>query len=513
MNYSNFSKCFKLMTLFIVLLTVNYSCTDLVEPQYSEVGQATADQIEQSLADPEKTVLGAYNKLGGFGGHGSIWSMLEISTDEMMIPQRGGDWYDGGYWLRTHRHEIGSDIPGLDGTWGMLYGTIAVCNRGIAKAPILFPAKSTAVVAELKALRALCYFYLCDMFGNVPLIKTSPGVLEEAVTKPRAEIYAFVESELNAAAPALSKNATYGRINYFAAKALLAKLYLNSQVYVGKPELDKCLAACDEVISSGKYSLESNYFDNFDATNDDSKENIYVIPFDQVKRQGFNLPQMTLHYASQATFKLRDQPWNGYCSLAEFYNSYDANDKRKANLIAGQQFAPDGVTKIEDPSAESNDPDGKPLNYTPEINEHFPNALRQAGVRVGKFKFKEGATPDLDNDFPILRYGDIVLMKAEVLWRKSAADATALQLVNSIRTRAGATALTALTDVNFLAERGREMFAEGWRRNDMIRFGKYFKKYDKFKSADGEAACKSLFPIPKGQLNSNTNLKQNECYN
>ena len=93
---------------------------------------------------------------------------------------------------------------------------------------------------------------------------------------------------------------------------------------------------------------------------------------------------MTLHYASQKTFKLRDQPWNGYCSLAEFYNSYDANDKRKANLIAGQQFEADGVTKIIDDGAETADPDGKPLNYTPEVNELFPNALRQAGARVGK---------------------------------------------------------------------------------------------------------------------------------
>ena len=495
------------------LMTASNACTDLKEEQYSEVGQATADEIEKNLADPEKIVLGAYNKLGGFGNHGGIFSMQEISSDEMIIPQRGGDWYDGGYWLRTHQHQFGSDIPGLDGTFSMLYGCIAVCNRYIGKGPVLIPSKSTEIVAELRALRALCYFYLCDMFGNVPLIKSFPGVLEEAVTKPRLEIYNFVESELNAATVGLSKNATYGRINYWAAKSILAKLYLNAQVYKGAAELDKCIAACDEIINSGKYSIEPDYFSNFNPTNNNSKENILVVPYDEVKRQGFNLPQMTLHYASQKTFKLRDQPWNGYCSLAEFYNSYDANDKRKANLIAGQQFEADGVTKIIDDGAETADPDGKPLNYTPEVNELFPNALRQAGARVGKYKFKEGATPNLDNDFPLFRLGDIILSKAEALWRKNAADATALLLVNQIRTRAGATPFTSLNTDNFLAERGREMFAESWRRNDMIRFGKFFKKYDKFKTLDGEAACKGLFPIPKGQINSNSQLKQNECYN
>ena len=504
----------KVLAIGFFLMTAGNACTDLNEGQYSEVSQTTADDIEKSLADPEKIVLGAYNKLGNaFGGHGGIFSMQEVSSDEMIIPQRGGDWYDGGYWLRTQQHAFGSDIPGLDGSWSTLYGCISVCNRYISKAPLLIPTKATEISSELRALRAMCYFYLCDMFGNVPLIKSYPGVLVEAATKPRAEIYAFVESELNAATPALSKNASYGRINYWAAKAILAKLYLNAQVYKGAPELDKCLAACDEIISSGKYAIESDYYANFNATNDASKENILVVPYDEVKRGGFQLSQMTLHYASQKTFKLRDQPWNGYCSLAEFYNSYDATDKRKANLIVGQQFEPDGVTKIVDDGAESNDPDGKPLNYTPEVNELFPNCLRQAGARVGKYKFKIGATPDLDNDFPLFRLGDIVLSKAEALWRKNAADATALTLVNSIRTRAGATALASLTADNLLAERGRELFAESWRRNDMIRFGKFFKKYDKFKTVDGEAACKGLFPIPKGQINSNTQLKQNECYN
>lgn len=504
---------FKVLTLGLGLMMAGYACTDLTEDQFSEVGQEEADEIEKGLADPQKLVLSAYNKIGGFGGHGGIFSMQEISSDEMMIPQRGGDWYDGGYWLRTHRHEFGSDIEGLNNTWNMLYGCIAVCNRSIYKAPILIPSQGEAIAAELRALRALCYFYLCDMFGNVPIIKSYPGNLEEAATKSRAEVFAFVESELNAVTPSLARTKTYGRINYYAAKAILAKLYLNAQVYTGTAKWAECVTACNDVLTGSPYSMEADYYTNFKTNNDVSNENLLVIPYNRTTRTGFNLPQMTLHYASQATYNLRDQPWNGYCSLAEFYNSYDNTDKRKKNFVAGPQFGADGVTPIEDPSAENSDPDGKPLNYTPQINEHFPNCLRQAGVRIGKFEFASGATPDLDNDYPLFRLGDIILTKAEALWRQNNASVEALTLVNQIRTRAGVTPFASLTADNLLAERGREMFAESWRRNDMIRFGKFFKRYDQFKLLDNEAACKGLFPIPKPQLNSNVALKQNECYN
>ncbi len=225
---------------------------------------------------------------------------------------------------------------------------------------------------------------------------------------------------------------------------------------------------------------------------------------------------MTLHYVSQETFSLREQPWNGYCSLAEFYNSYDNTDKRKGvsgnqkirgNFLAGQQFKADGVTPGVDGSAD--DADGPNVFFTPEINAHFPNCQRQAGVRVGKFEFPQGSTTSLSTDFQIFRYADILLVKAEALWRKSAGDATALALVNQIRARAGQPAFASLTADNLLAERGREMFFEAWRRSDLIRFGKY-NEARQWKPASAD--CKQLWPIPRQQIDANKNLKQNPCY-
>jgi len=221
------------------------------------------------------------------------------------------------------------------------------------------------------------------------------------------------------------------------------------------------------------------------------------------------LPQMTLHYESQATYNLQQQPWNGYASLEEFYNSFDASDARRNSFIVGPQFSSSGV-RLKDNSAEATDPDGQDLTYTPEINQLFPNSLRQAGARVGKFEFALSSSPNLSNDFPIYRYSDVLLTRAEALWRLSAGSAEALSLVNQVRARSwSGNPLASLTSDALLAERGREMFAEGWRRSDMIRFGKY---NDAWWEKPVSVASKNLFPIPQGQIQINPSLVQNPGY-
>ena len=225
---------------------------------------------------------------------------------------------------------------------------------------------------------------------------------------------------------------------------------------------------------------------------------------------------MTLHYSSQETFNLTFQPWNGYCTLQEFYNSYDDNDRRKgeygnqqvrSNFHAGPQFKSDGVTPLIDSGFD--DPDGEHIVFTPEINEHSPGCYRQAGARVGKYQFSLGSTNNLNNDFPIFRFADILLAKAEALWNMNSGDADALALVNQVRQRAGADAFTELTADNLLAERGREMFYEGWRRSDLIRFGQWTAEWD-FKPASGDHT--TLMPIPANQIAANPNLQQNPGY-
>ena len=235
---------------------------------------------------------------------------------------------------------------------------------------------------------------------------------------------------------------------------------------------------------------------------------MFTLPYDANNGGGFNLAQMTLHYESQKTFDLVDQPWNGYAALEEFYNSYDDADLRKDNFIAGPQFASDGVTRLSDEAGYDGDPDGVEVDFTPSINELEPNAFRQAGARIGKFEFAIGAQPNLDNDFPIFRYADVILMKAEVRLRRGDA-AGGLAFVNQVRSRAGVPAYTELTLDNLLAERGRELFAEGWRRSDLIRFNRFNAPWWE---KPASAPTRNRFPIPLNQRQSNPNLTQNPGY-
>lgn len=507
----------KFLAVAILVAGVNQSCTDLEEKLFDQVTPDNYFKTNEELI----TGLGsAYTALYSIGNHGGFMSSNEVSSDEIMIPQRGQDWFDGGVWLRQHRHEWTVEEPHLNGSWTTLYGGINTCNRLIAQFQELGNPVTEPFIGELKVLRALWYYWALDMFGNIPL-STDFKDTSLPATSSREQVFNFIVNELRTEVPKLSKAVdatTYGRMNFYAGQALLAKLYLNAEVFTGKPQWAQAAAACDEIINSGAYSLEGNYFNNFNVNNGGSREAILAVPYDEIFARGFNLSQMTLHYGSQDTWNLTAQPWNGYCTLQEFYNSYEDKDLRKGvygnqkirgNFHAGPQYRVDGVTPILDGGAEAADPDGQTLVFTPQINEHFPNALRQAGARVGKFEFKIGGLPEMSNDFPIFRYADILLMKAEALWRQNPADQVALSLVNQIRARAGIDPYTSLTAQNLLAERGREMFYENHRRNDLIRFGKFNDAWD-FKPAS--AAFRNIFPIPLQQLNANQNLRQNPGY-
>lgn len=217
---------------------------------------------------------------------------------------------------------------------------------------------------------------------------------------------------------------------------------------------------------------------------------------------------MTLHYSSQFTWNLEAQPWNGYASLQEFYDSFEEGDARKAaSFIVGPQLDSGGSAVLDYAS----DDDEIPLNYTPQINELEPNSLREAGARLGKFSFKQFGRPDMDNNFPIVRLGDMYLTRAEARGRQFGwNDAAVLADVNVIRALAGVSAIASMNADIFLAERGREMFQESSRRTDLIRFGKYADAWwEKPVSED----YKSVFPIPFEQIQaSDGTLTQNPGY-
>lgn len=492
----------------VALVGLNLSCTNLDENLYDTIA---VDNFFKSEEEFVAALGNAYTNLYGYAGNGNLYSVQEVTSDEMVVPTRGNDWNDGGNWVRLHLHTYTPDDDRIRDSWNFCFGGVATCNRLIEQFEGLDVAGKDAFIAELKAFRALFYYWLLDIYGNVPIETSFSSANPQPANKTRAEVFAFVESELKASIPLLSREvggAAYGRMNYYAAQTVLAKLYLNAEVYTGTARWAEAGTALDEIINSGRYSLAGNFFDNFKTENSGSPEFIFAIPYDQVFARGFNLPQMTLHYGSQATYNLQAQPWNGFCSLQEFYESFEDDDIRKRSFLVGTQFSSSGDT-IKDDAAEPNDPDGKPLTFTPEINQLRPLALRQAGARVGKFEFALGATPDLSNDFPVFRYADVLLMKAEVLLRTGNAGG-ALTLVNQIRDRAGVADFTSLDLDQLLAERGRELFSEVHRRTDLIRFGKYNDAWWE-KPADPSTHV-NILPIPRAQLDANPNLRQNPGY-
>jgi starch-binding outer membrane protein, SusD/RagB family len=465
----------------------------------------TQEQLEENVTPELIEVLkqSAYSAVvGDWGGHNGMWSINEVSSDELAIPQKGADWEDGGIWIRTHRHTwINTDEP-YNNAWQYAFGIVGESNLLLQRFPTL-----DELGSEIRVLRALAYLWLLDNFGNVPIIvETDRGGSPPQNT--RAEVFNFIEQSVLENLDSLTRDNTRTNLNYWTAHMILAKLYLNAQVYIGQPMWADAERVLDVIINEGPYSLAPNFFANFATQNSNSPENMFTLPYDANNAEGFNLHQMTFHYSSQLTFNLQEQPWNGYTALEEFYNSYGEDDVRIGSLREGPQFEVDGVTPILDAAAEPNDPDGPPINFTPNINMLAPNALRQAGTRVNKFEIQLGAAPSLSNDFPIYRYADVLLMKAEAAWRQGNTG-VALQFVNQVRERAEAPPLATIDGDILLAERGRELFAEGHRRSDLIRFGRYFEAWwEKAPSAP----FRGLFPIPENQRQANPNLTQNPGY-
>ncbi|AFL83124.1 RagB/SusD family protein [Belliella baltica DSM 15883] len=448
----------------------------------------------------------AYSQLmgnGSWGGHGGFYSYQEITSDEMAIPVKGGDWNDGGVWVRAHRHTWNVDDGELNGVWDTPFRVIAETNSLIQQFPDI-----QELAGEMKVLRAFSYLVLLDNFGGgIPLVietTTDPN----PPSSSRQELFDFIESSILENAEILTKDNRRTNLNFWTAHMILAKLYLNAEVYIGQSRLADANAMLDIIINDGPYSLAPNYFSNFATSNQNSVENMFTLPYDANNAPGFNIHLMTLHYESRKTFDLVDQPWNGYAALEEFYNSYEDDDLRKDNFLVGPQFALDGVTPLSDEAGFDGDPDGVEVNFTPEINELEPVAFRQAGARVNKFEIAIGAQSELNNDFPVFRYADVLLMKAEVLLRQGDA-ATALTYVNQVRQRAGVEPYTTLTLDNLLEERGRELFAEGWRRSDLIRFNRFGSPWWEKPSS---TATRHIFPVPLNKILSNTNLTQNPGY-
>ncbi|WP_460964573.1 RagB/SusD family nutrient uptake outer membrane protein [Spirosoma litoris] len=478
------------------LMLAGQSCTNLDETTYDVI--PTSGTFGTTAAQQAALIGPLYNGLGDYYGN---LTNLNTTTDEQIVPTRGGDWKDGDNWVRlyTHTWDPVTDNNQFNGPWNWCYNNITSINQQLGTI------KDAGVIAELKTLRAFFHYEAMDLFGNAIIAdQVSAGTPKQST---RADMFAFVEKELLAAYPNLSSTvggAYYGRMNKYVADMILAKMYLNAQVYTGTPRWADAITRCNNIISSGKFQIVGDFFSNFVTQNQNSAEIILATPFDKSKRQGFQVQMQNLHYLNQLTYNLGTAPWNGFAAVTEFYNSFDDKDVRKKMWLVGQQYKADGTPLMDD---------AIPLAFTPEIPSLVLAAGapgRVAGARSVKYQIQtNNSFTSQDNDFVVYRLADVYLMRAEANLRLGN-TATALTDVNLIRKRAGMPDFTTLTLSDMLAERGREMAWEYHRRQDQIRFGT-FGDAKRFKPKDADSHW-TLYPIPRDQLALNPNLKQNPGY-
>jgi len=534
-----------LSILLISVISFFTSCTKLYDTTYDEI---LVDQYEPTEDDIPAIIGNAYGSWVQILNHwNGLWRAQELGADEIIIPGRPNGWVDGGIYRRIHEHTWTVDDDNVYVTWDRTYYGIATCNRLIYQVESGFlPVGDLkgSVIAELRTLRAAYYYILCDLYGNIPVVTdfdVEEGYLP--AQKTREEVYNFIVQEITESLSSLSverNETTYGRFNKWAALTLLAKMYLNAEVYTGNAQWVKCKETCDLIINSEVgYTLEANQKSVFITENQNSSEIIFGIAIDDQYTKGWNdfdIHMQTCQPSMQAKYNLKQTPWGGMCAIPQFINTFDPDDSRLTdNYMMGQQYSASGEIL----NVTMGNLVGDPLiliNEVPDIG----NSEEIHGFRFEKFEIALGSSNVLNNDYPLLRYADVLMMKAESLLRTDDA-AGAAAIVTQIRERAfknapekaivTGTELKAGSDYDyglrtesvntseggsdimygrFLDELAWEFNQEGRRRQDMIRFGVYTTKSFFAHSPNGD--YRSLYPIPRGRLETNTNLHQNPGY-
>jgi len=513
-----------------LMLSCQTSCSDLNAPAYDKLATfwRTPEEIKAGIGLP---YAGLRDLMDPWG----VYALNEITTDEIIVPTRGGDWYDNGFWERLWKHTWTSDHDSFPTAWQFIYGNanhsgIIPINLVIENLRQLSPRLAARVnapvlIAQMRALRAYYYYLGMDLFGGIPITETTYTQLSALDRKSRATVFEFVEKELTGVSltlPAISVDSTYGRPTRWMAEALLAKIYLNAEVYTGEPRWADCITACNNILQSNQFQLEDVYFNNFAVQNEGSQEAIFSIPFDfNGGLNAFLIELYTLHYDSPATFDLVRPAVNGYCSTADFLSNYNNGDLRKRSFLVGQQYKHSKQYEVQTPNPANlqyESINNLPLNFDPVITRFSSNdpAFRMAGARCVKWQL-DSPGPIMDNDFAVFRLADIILMKAEAQLRNGDAPG-ALATLNqkygtvSLHSRAGLPDFT-LADVNLdniLRERACELAWEGHRRNDLIRFGHYLDARTPEKNIS--EGFRTIFPIPRSELAKNSYLAQSPGY-
>lgn len=550
--------------LFLLLLAA-LSMTSCLDEHPKD--QLDEDAIYGSASDIYiNAVASLYNYIGGAnesegiqGTCRGIYDYNTLTTDEAMIPIRGGDWYDGGLWNAMYQHRWSADDQSLYDTWKYLYKVIVLANKSLDiisnKSALLSAAQQEEYRAEIRAIRAMFYYYAMDMFGRVPLVLSSAEQLHSSLFQGqtnRSSIFQFVFQELQQVLPSLPDQHSnkegnyYGRITQPVVNFLLAKLALNAEIYMyddwtqgyaSRPKgsdihfsvpasdaslrngdkvdcrklnaWETCIYYCDKLAEEG-YVLESDDSFNFSTHNETSKENIFTIPMDKnIYTNQFHYLFRSYHYTHGGVLGWGSE--NGTCATistmkANHYGEADEDARCKMNFVAGVVKV-DGHELLMD--------NGKPLEYQPfEVAQNLTNSkfVKTAGARMAKYEVDRTSYMDgklQSNDIVLFRYADALLMKAEAKVRNGENGDEEL---NRIRARVGMPYRKATLD-NILEERLLELVWEGWRRQDLIRFGKFTGAYDLRTPLQGESSgYTTVFPIPQKCIDLNSELVQNKGY-
>lgn len=470
-----------------------------------------------------------------------IYDYNTLTTDEAIMPIRGGDWYDGGLWQNMYDHKWTATDTDLYNVWKYLYKVIVLATHSLATidahSSLLTETQKNEYKAEVRAVRAMFYWYAMDMFGRIPILHSPNAKLSDMKQSERADVFGYIVAELQDALPLLPDGKSnlqgnfYGRVTRPVACFVLAKLALNAEVYADNDWTDgsrpaatdmaftidgrqtdawqACIHYCD-VLEKAGYSLEPDYTMNFAVHNENSLENIFTIPLDKMLYTNqFHYLFRSRHYAHGGAYGGASE--NGTCATVATMKAYgygtDEPDARlEMNFYTGRVEVDGNPVMLDN---------GEQLEYMPlavEKNLTASKYIQTAGARMKKYEvdrtaYADGRLPD--NDIVLFRYADVLLMKAEALVR-SGADGSAQ--LNAVRRRVGMPPVECSLD-NILNERLLELAWEGWRRQDLVRFGRYTTQYDMHTLSDADkAGASTVFPIPQKCIDLNPLLKQNVGY-
>lgn len=520
--------------------TMLLSCTDL-EPKIKEFTlgneylEESAEMLKNDLSQVDAFIEPIYSPLYQWNGERNIYALTESSTDEMVTPTRGTDWYDNGIWQAMHNHSWDAENVIVANGWSDISLGVARCYEvytnliNMSADDDSFREDLSPALAEVRTMRAYYMWQYIDLFGVLPILDDdlNPDVLN------RVDGTNFIISDLEDAIQDLEgkeDGVAYGKAVRQTAETLLAKIYLNRFIYEDRVATNEDMSAvitnCDAVINSGQYALASDYFAIFDNNNESSPETILTLQNSGDEARGFDSQShtfMTLHYNQSVN---NGQPWNGMCVPPGFFYAWDTDGNTSNGIqTADSRFQDDrylnetglhlGFLYGQQVDSDGNDLEdriGNKLIFDPNISE-LAAASELEGARVVKWAPDQDASiPQwMDNDVALLRYADVILMKAEALWRNGD-DAGALTLINQVRTQRGAAPISSIDSQGseILAERGYEFYWEGHRRTDLIRFSQFTQGtwWEKKVSED----FRNVYPIPIVALSANEKLTQNPGY-